>query len=65
MVGPSISKKMKITDFSIFLPDEVKDVKEYLDFVFEGIAIAMAKYDVSKDEFNQIKDECKHELGIS
>jgi hypothetical protein len=64
VLGPSISRKMKVVDFSIFLPDEVKDMNEYVDLVFSGISSALAKYDVSKEELERIRDECKNELGI-
>jgi hypothetical protein len=71
--GPSISRKMKLVDFSIFLPEKsealnpkkAEDINSYLDLVFLGISIALAKYQISKAEIEKINDECKHELNGS
>lgn len=68
--GPSASKKLKLVDFSIFLPEEIenlkpdksRDVGKYLDLVFSGITEALSKFEVSETEINKIKEECKREL---
>jgi hypothetical protein len=70
--GPSISRKMKVVDFSIFLPEEVEklnpsnaeDIGRYLDWVFLAIATALIKYEVSGEEIKKIKDEVKRELNV-
>jgi hypothetical protein len=62
--GPSISKKMKIVDFSIFLPDEIIDLSHYIDLIFEGFNLILCKYKVSETEVNKMKNECKKELSI-
>ena len=62
--GPSISKKMKIIDYSIFLPDTEYDLNLYVDFIFEGIFIALRKYKIDNESLILIKDKCKMELGI-
>ena len=64
ILGPSVSKKMKIVDFSIFLPDEVKDLNHYIDLVFEGFGIVLAKLEVDKVEVLEMKNECKQELNL-
>lgn len=62
--GPSISYKMKLVDFSIFLPDEIKDFNNYVDLVFEGIGQVLTKYNVSESEIEDMKVECKKELKL-
>ena len=61
--GPSISKKMQIADFSIFLPEIIDNQDHYIDLVFQGISIILLKYNVSIDEVMSIKLECKKELS--
>ncbi|HEX8738059.1 MAG TPA: hypothetical protein VF721_22185 [Pyrinomonadaceae bacterium] len=69
--GPSVSRKMKLVDFSIFLPEKVEalnpnkaeDINSYLDLVFLGISMALAKYQISKVEIEKINEECKRELN--
>lgn len=62
--GPSKSKKKKIVDYSIFLPDEIIDLNHYINLVFEGIGTVLAKYEVSENEVVGMRDECKRELGV-
>lgn len=62
--GPSISKKMKIVDYTMFIPDEIKSLDEYLDIVFEGFGYFLARYDISIIEIEEMKNECKKELGL-
>jgi hypothetical protein len=62
--GPSISKKMKIVDFSVFLPDEIKDLNHYIDLAFEGFGIVLAKFKVDESEILEMKNECKRELNL-
>lgn len=61
---PSVSKKMKIVDYSIFLPDEIKDLNHYIDLVFEGIGIVLGKFNVPLEEVEKMKSECKVEIGL-
>ncbi|TAE39875.1 MAG: hypothetical protein EAZ50_09375 [Runella slithyformis] len=62
--GPSVSRKMKVVDFSIFLPDEIKDLNHYLDLVFEGIGVVLARFKVDENEILKMKNECKKELNL-
>jgi uncharacterized protein YfkK (UPF0435 family) len=62
--GPSVSKKLQIVDYSIFLPDEIKDLNHYIDLIFEGVGIVLAKYDISKSEISKMKEECKIDISI-
>lgn len=62
--GPKISKKMKIVNYSIFLPDEIKDLNHYIDLVFEGIGIVLSRYNVPESEIAKMKNECKSELRV-
>lgn len=62
--GPSVSKKMKIVDFSLFLPDEIKDLNHYIDLVFEGVGIVLQKYGVQNSAIEEMKNECKKELEL-
>ncbi len=61
---PSISKKMKIVEYSIFLPDEIKDLNNYIDLVFEGIGIVLEKFTISENEVTSMKIQCKTELNL-
>lgn len=60
--GPTIARKMQVVDYSIFLPDEIKDLEHYIDLVFEGITIILTKYKVSIEELQLIKEKCKIQL---
>lgn len=62
--GPSISKKNQLVDYSIFLPDQIKDLHHYIDLVFEGFGIVFNKYGVSDEEALEMKNECIKELGL-
>ncbi len=62
--GPSISKKMNVVDYSIFLPDEINDLNQYIEFAFEGIGKVLDKYQVPETEILEMKAECKKELGL-
>ena len=62
--GPSVYRKDKDIDFSIRLLNTAYDLNGYTDLVFEGIAIALKKYDVNEEEIFSIRDACKKELGL-
>jgi hypothetical protein len=62
--GPKISKKDEIVDFSIFLPDEIKNLNHYIDLVFDGIGEVLSKYKVDQSHILEMKEECKKELGL-
>jgi len=62
--GPSVSRKMKIVDFSIFLPNKIDTISEYIDCLFEGITLSLAKYKIDEAALCSIKEKCKKELGI-
>lgn len=61
--GPSVSKKMKVVDFSLFLPDEIKDLNHYIDLVFEGVGVVLARYGVPDREILEMKEKCKNEIS--
>ncbi|UBM60816.1 hypothetical protein LAG90_09225 [Marinilongibacter aquaticus] len=62
--GPSISKKLQIVDYTIFLPDEITDLNHYIDLVFEGIGTVLAKYNIPESEALTMKIECKNEMAL-
>jgi hypothetical protein len=62
--GPSISKKMKIVDYTMFIPDEIKNLENYLDTVFEGFEHFLTQYSIGSLEIEAMKNECKKELGL-
>jgi hypothetical protein len=62
--GPTLWKRKKYVDFSIFLPDEIKDLDHYIDLVFEGIGLVLAKYEVPDSVIQEMNSECKKELGL-
>jgi hypothetical protein len=62
--GPSVARKMKLVDFTIFLPDSIVNIEQYVDSVFSGIAQILEKYHVKPESIENIKEECKHELDI-
>lgn len=61
--GPSIVRKSKIIEFSIRLPVKINDVNHYLDLIFSGIAQAVSRYQVTAEEIEKIKEECKRKLS--
>lgn len=69
--GPTVFRKTKTVDFSIFLPENIdtlvpenpQDFRIYLDWVFSGISSAIVRYGVSQEDIEIIKDECLLELG--
>jgi hypothetical protein len=70
--GPSISRKMKVVDFSIFLPDHVAEllptstdnVLSYLDAVFAGISSALDQYGIKESEIEVIREKSKREIQV-
>lgn len=70
VTGPDRDRKLKIVDFSIFLPETIEELKierwqdvvAYLDLVFAGLAVALSKFEVSETELDKIKQECKREI---
>lgn len=62
--GPSISKRHKMVDYTIWLPDIDYSLGQYIDFVFEGIFIALKNYNVEENEIIQIKEEVRIELNL-
>lgn len=48
--GPTISKKSKTVDYSIFIPQDIKDMNTYLDSVFEGLNIILKKYNITETD---------------
>lgn len=57
-------KKMKIVDYTMFLPEEIKDLGHYIDLIFEGFTFFLAKYNVPESTVSGMKDECKRELEL-
>lgn len=64
LYGPSISKKLQIVDYTIFLPDEIIDLNHYIDLIFEGVGIVLSKYGVSQREILAMKEKCKRDLDL-
>lgn len=62
--GPTVSKKQETVDYSIFLPDEIKNLEDYLNIIFEGVGKVLGKYSVQIIEIENMKNECKKELGL-
>lgn len=68
--GPTIFRRTKDVDFSIFLPEKVEllnpdkyeDIEYYLDLIFSGLEIVLSQYDVRNEEIELIKNECKNEF---
>jgi hypothetical protein len=68
--GPTVSRGSKIVDFSIFLPENIEtlcpqnpdDIQIYLDLVFSGIKTALARYGISDEEIERLRDFCRLEL---
>ena len=48
--GPTIFRKLKSVDYSIFLPDDIQNMNDYLDNVFKGISHVLEKYNVIKTD---------------
>ena len=63
--GPSISKKMKVVDYTIFLPNIINDIEQYVNLVFEGINIVLKKYNIDGNNIIAIREICKEELNLS
>jgi hypothetical protein len=62
--GPSIFKKGKDVEYSIFLPEKIDGMNHYVDLVMEGVFLAVERYGVGPKEIEYIKNECKIELGL-
>lgn len=62
--GPTVSKRYKTVEYSLFLLDEINDLSYYLDTVFDGIGIILEKYGVSNSEVLNMKKECKKDLEL-
>jgi hypothetical protein len=63
--GPSISKKMKVVDFTIYLPNRSYNLSEYIDLVFDGVATSLQKYDIERKDIEIMKVKCKSDLAIN
>ena len=48
--GPSISSKSKLVDYSIFLPEDIRNMNDYLDNVFMGLKTILKNYKVDESE---------------
>lgn len=48
--GPTISKKIKRVDYSIFIPENTKNMKMYLDNFFNGLNIILENYNTKATE---------------
>lgn len=61
--GPSISKKSKLVDYSIFLPEILSDLLQYIDLIFEGFNQVVSNFGVDGDSIMSLKNQCKDELA--
>jgi hypothetical protein len=64
VLGPNKNKKNEKVEYSIFLPDEIKDLNHYIELIFEGIGLILLKYGVLESEILEMKSECIRELGL-
>lgn len=62
--GPDISRRHKEYHYAIYLPENIADVNAYIDLVFQGFAQVLTEFDVSQDEIETIKQECKIRLNL-
>jgi hypothetical protein len=60
--GPTIDKRSKVVDYSIFLPDRNYNLSEYIDLLFEGIFLSLSSFYIKKDDIVIIRERCKKEL---
>jgi hypothetical protein len=60
--GPTIFKKKKVVDYSIFIPNSDYDINQYIDLVFEGIGISLKAYQVEEKQIILMREECKRKL---
>jgi hypothetical protein len=64
LLGPSISKKMEIVDYTMFIPDDIQNLDGYINMVFEGFEYFLARYGINKLEIETMKNDCKKELDL-
>jgi len=63
--GPTVFRKLKNVDYSIFLPEDIQNMSDYLDNVFKGINQVLEKYNVIKTEaFNKDIDSLYKALVV-
>ena len=62
--GPAVSKKEKLIDYSIFLPEVLPDLSQYLDLIFEGFSKVVSNFGVDRNNIMRLKSQCKSELRL-
>lgn len=62
--GPTIFKRDKLVDYTIFLPDVNYSLGEYIDFVFKGIAVSLKEYEVEESAVILMREKCKKDLNF-
>ena len=63
--GPDIYRRKKDYEYAIYLPDEIKDLSAYIDFVFEGIKQVLSNFEVNPSDVDIIKFECRSKLALA
>ncbi len=63
--GPTIFKRLKVIDYSIFIPADTKDLQQYVELICDGIYMATEKYGVTGDEIKKIEKECKERMNMN
>jgi hypothetical protein len=62
--GPGRSKKYQVVEYTIFLPDKIRDLRQYVEFVIQGAAQAISKYGDFGHEIAQVEIECTQALNL-
>lgn len=63
VLGPSVSRAYKRVEYTIWLPEDVvSDFDRYVNTVLAGIEQVLLRYQVSPEEIEQIKHECREHL---
>lgn len=63
--GPTIFKRDKLVDYTIFLPDVNYSLEEYIEFVFKGIAVSLKEYGVEDSAVILMREECRRDLNLN
>jgi hypothetical protein len=65
--GPEIKKRAKMINYGLWLPfddihQSIYPLETYIDYFFEALKIVFNNYNVPKEEFEEIKEDCKKEI---
>jgi hypothetical protein len=48
--GPTVSRKLKNIDYSIFLPENIQNMNDYLENIFNGVNTVLEQNNVTRTE---------------